>query len=177
MKKATTIRVVLSMLVLLTSVVNAGNVAPLGFVLGKTTYNEALKATPELRNKGVNKFSQGKMLSANGTNWRLNGLKNTTLIFDKQQRLAAVLLKMNKNQFDSIFNHLKSKYNVVSKRIPFVGNKYAKLTVEDIEIEINAPHLSFEMTILYATKLFKKSFNNTQHNEKKEKNKREGSLL
>jgi hypothetical protein len=44
---------------------------------------------------------------------------------------------------------LRKKYKVVSQQIPFVGDAHARLTQGTSVILLDAPHLSFEMTLNY----------------------------
>ncbi|EJA4333365.1 hypothetical protein MU943_004568, partial [Escherichia coli] len=49
------------------------------------------------------------------------------------------------------------------KNIPFVGNKFVRYKNGDDTIELDAPHMSFDMTLYYAEKNFM-----DQYKEKKQ---------
>jgi hypothetical protein len=91
------------------------------------------------------------MLKGDGAGLEVEGLSEITLIFDKSDKLAAVLMTLPKQEgmgdmqngvFRKTLNTLSGKYKLVEKRVPFVGNSYAKFRQGDNIIELDAPHLS-----------------------------------
>jgi len=177
MKKTMILGTLIIRVVFMSSPLHAADIAPLGFVLEKTTYLEALKAQPALKDIGVNKFSQGKMLNADGEHWSLKGLNNVTLIFNKNDRLTAVLMNLNKSRFDALLSHLSEKYQSTYKNIPFVGNKQVTFLHDGIEIDVVAPHLSFEMSVTYGTAAFNSAYRSLTRKEAETRRLQEGSLL
>jgi len=151
------------------------DVTSLGFTLGKTDYKTITKQAPSLKNGGINKYSNGKMLKGMSPQFNIQGLKNTIFIFDKKDKLAVIMMTFNKNQFDTVFGYLKSKYPLKSKRIPFVGNKNVVFKKDGITIEVNAPHMSFDMEVMYSTDSFDKAYQRSQRIEQQQKNQREQS--
>ena len=61
---------------------------------------------------------------------------------------------------------------IIKKEIPFVGNKYARYKNDNDFIELDAPHLSFSMSLLYIEKSFEDAYlkmNAEEKNNKKTK--------
>ncbi len=135
----------------------AGEMAPLGFVLGRATQAEVKNLVPpdaNLRDIGTNSYSGGPMLKSDGAGSGIDALRWVTYIFDKNELLVAVSMKMDKHRFEQVYGVLKEKYPVIQQSIPFVGNKRVKLGYDDVFVEIDAPHLSFEMGVNYMTQNF-----------------------
>lgn len=130
----------------------AGNAAPLGMELGVATLaqvKQSLGGRTPLEDGGINKFSGGSMLKGNGAGLEVEGLKEIVFIFDKSEKLAGVLMTMPKHDFKRTLDMLAGKYKVIQKNVPFVGNSFAKLRQGDSIIELEAPHLSFDMSLRY----------------------------
>jgi hypothetical protein len=129
----------------------AGGVNPLGFGIGQSTRSEvesSLRKRTRTEDVGVNRYSGGRMLRADG-DLGVEGLNHALFIFDTEDRLAGVILDMGKHRFDAIYQYLVSKYPMVEKRIPFVGDKRATFHEGNTSIEISAPHLGFGMEVTY----------------------------
>ena len=84
---------------------------------------------------------------------------------------------MPKSKFNDIFNSLSSKYKLINKKIPFVGDKEAKFIDGNTEITLNAPHMSFNMDLYYIDKDLWKIYKQIQQKEETEKRKKETSQL
>lgn len=139
----------------------AANAAPLGMELNVATYaqvKQQLGGKTSLSDNGVNKYSDGKMLQGNGDGLGIEGLSEITFIFDASDKLAAVLMTLPKDSFQQTLNALSKKYKRIEKQVPFVGNASAKLQQGESVIELNAPHMSFEMSLHYLTKSLKQAF-------------------
>lgn len=144
--------------------------------LGVTTVEQlksVLSKTTELQQQGVNKYSGGEMYAADGASYGIDGLNNVLYIFDNQKKLAGVILTMNKDRFNSIYDILNKKYKIVSKQRPFVGDQYALFRPSDANIEIAAPHLSFEMEVRYLRNDLVQQFNAKSEAESTAKKKTE----
>ncbi len=151
---------------------------PLGFELGTATQAQVQENTPTaLRENGVNKYSDGPTLVGNGAGLDIDGLKEVLFIFDDDRRLAAVLLTLSKHRFDAIRGYLDGKYERVSSRIPHVGNKEVVYRDGKATVEANAPHMSFEMTVLYAMDDFLDAYERIKKKERQAKQREEGSML
>jgi len=139
----------------------ANNAAPLGLELGVATYTQVKQKVGDktsLSDEGINKYSGGKMLKSNGGGLGIEGLSDITFIFDQSEKLAAVLMTLPKDSFSKTLNALSGKYKLLEKNVPFVGNASAKLQQGDSVIDLNAPHMSFEMSVNYMTRSLEKSF-------------------
>lgn len=141
-----------------------GNAAPLGLELGATTQAEvraSLGKRVALVEKGTSKYSSGVILEGPGAGLDVEHLKRVTLIFDADQRLALVELEFTKgfgNQTTvQIADALQRKYTKVNRNIPSVGNGSARYTQGGSVIELNAPHMSFEFTVVYMTTGFERA--------------------
>jgi hypothetical protein len=105
------------------------------------------------------------MLGGDGAGLGVDGLKGITFIFDKREVLQGTLMTLSKN-FQPTFDSLRKKYRVVDKRIPFVGDAYAKFVQGATTIILNAPHLSFEMTLEYVSEPLLKTYNDQASRER-----------
>ena len=112
------------------------------------------------------------MLRTNGSSYEIEGLNDVLNIFDDQQKLAGVIMNMNKNRFDTVYQAVSKKYKVASQNRPFVGNQFARFKTPDSTIEIDAPHLSFEMGVRYIRKDLLQKFNSQSTAEAESKKKR-----
>lgn len=154
----------------------ANNAAPLGLELGVATYaqvKQQVGGKTSLSNAGTNKYSGGKMLQGNGDGLGIDGLSEITFIFDQSEKLVAVLMTLPKDSFQKTLNALSGKYKLVEKEAPFVGNASAKLQQGDSVIELNAPHMSFEMAVSYMTRGLKQAFTQQASSERAAKEKRQ----
>lgn len=154
-----------------------GNIpAPFGFAVGKATVNDVkagLRGKVRVEDNGINKFSRGPMLKTPGRELDMEGLQEVLFIFDAKQTLAALVMTLDKNRFDQVYDHLADKYTLVHKQIPFVGDKYAKFRHGNIITELDAPHLSFSMEVRYMTEQFLANYNATTREEEQRKRNRE----
>lgn len=73
----------------------------------------------------------------------------------KDNKVKAVLLTLEKNRFDYFYEILKSKYNLVDKEIPLVGDRYALFDKDGVGIFLDSRHLSSEMFLSYMDKKYK----------------------
>jgi len=96
----------------------------------------------------------GKILMSDGQGLGVDGLTKFIAVFDKSETLVAVIMTMPKN-VNSTYSKLSEKYKPVSKNVDeFMGFGTAKLEKGDSFIVLEAPHLSFAMDVVYATKEF-----------------------
>lgn len=159
------------------NVVLAGTTA-LGFEIGVTTLDQ-VKSTVGKRTAvvdgGINKFSQGPMLKTDGSSYEIDGLRSVLYIFDTQKKLAAIIMNMDKSRFDHVYNALSGKYKVSSQQRPFVGNQFARFKTADAQIDLDAPHMSFEMEVRYVRADLMQKFTTQSAAEADEKRKREAA--
>jgi hypothetical protein len=134
----------------------------LGFEVGVSTFDQVsstLAKKTKVVDSGVSKFSNGPMVKTDGTSYEIDGLNEVLYIFDEQKKLMGVVMDMNKARFDSIFQFLSGKYKVAAQERPFVGNQFARFKTPDTVIEIDAPHLSFQMEVRYLRNDLLQKFN------------------
>ena len=148
----------------------------LGFEIGTSTVEQVraeLAKKTQVKDAGTNKYSRGAMLETDGSSYGISGLNDVLYIFDDQKRLMAVLMDMEKAQFDQIYKYIGAKYKLVSEQRPFVGNQYARFNSPDSVIEIDAPHLSFQMAVRYIRKDLMQKFDDQSRAEESAKKKSE----
>ncbi len=126
---------------------------------------------------GLNKYSQGEMYEVSPSQIEFKGLKEVTVIFNKNQVLAAVLTTFNKNKFDYLHKALSNKYQVKSRVIPFVGNKAVEYHHENSVISLEAPHMSFELSLNYLTTDFMRKFKSLINQEDRDQRNKEINQL
>ena len=107
---------------------------------------------------GVNSWSNGIMYQIDTSNIPLEGLKEALAIFNPDGKLVCINMVLNKSRFDEMHKQLRKKYKVVKTKIPFVGDSYAHYKDGKTLIELDAPHLSFDMTLTYMQKSFKDAY-------------------
>lgn len=149
MKRRT--QLLLAVALLTTGAAHAGTKA-LGFEIGVSTVEQvrsAIAKQTQVMDVGENNYSAGPMLKTDGNGYDIRGLNSVLYIFDPQKKLAGIVMNMDKNRFDAIFQMLAGKYKVATQQRPFVGNQYARFKTQDAVIEVDAPHLSFEMDVNY----------------------------
>ena len=125
--------------------------------LGVSTVEDVRKiasAAGKVQNTGTNEWTQGPSLLVQQGNYGIEGLQKVVYVFEGSNKLAAVILTMDKNRFGDIYDLLAGKYKLVKKVRPYVGNAYAKFSAPDATIEVDAPHLSFQMEVSYMTHTF-----------------------
>jgi len=150
--------------------------SPFGLELGKTTVSEA-QAQYEMTASGINKYSGGPMFDVPTNQIEFDGLLGLTVIFDANDRLVGVLATLPKGRFRSLHQTLSGKYRLISETIPFVGDSTAKYIDGETEIMLDAPHLSFELTMNYIRKELAESFAEQSSAEAQEKRRAEDSQL
>jgi hypothetical protein len=158
----------------------AANAAPLGQELGVATYaqvKQQVGGKTDLSDAGTNKFSGGKMLQGNGDGLGMTGLSEVTFIFDHADTLAGVMMTLPKDSFKATLKALSAKYKLVDSVVPFVGNASAKLKQGDSIIKLDAPHLSFEMQVLYLTNSLNQAFQQQSSSERTAKEKRQADMF
>lgn len=143
---------------------------------GKTTESELsnmYNATPT----GINKYSDGSMYAIPTSAINFEGLRNVTAIFDTDNTLVAVLTEFHKNKFNYLYETLNKKYQRISQTIPHVGNKKAEYRDGGTIITLDAPHMSFQMSMSYARAGFIDKFKQKNAAEKRQKQQSEASKL
>lgn len=149
---------------------------PFGLEINKSTYKDVKKKYSG-RFVGINKFSGGKMYDIYCNQINIDGLKEISTIFSKEGKLLAILTTFNKNKYDSLMSSLSQKYKLISKKDAFVGNKHATFKSDNTLIELNAPHMSFNLYLRYIHEDFNKQFLNTSEKEREASQEHQTSSL
>ena len=137
------------------------NAMPLGFELGYANIDgvkSKLADVADLTDAGPNEYSKGSMLRSDGATLGIEGLKNALFIFGADGTLQGVILTLPRGpQYrgatGELAQTLSKKYKLVSKKFEsFLDYGNFRFEQGDSWIDIDSPHLSFEMTVTYATK-------------------------
>lgn len=158
----------------------ATNAAPFGQELGVATYaqvKQQVGGKTSLSDAGTNKYSGGKMLQGEGDGLGIEGLSGVTFIFDRTDKLTGVLMTLPKESFKPTLKALSAKYKLMESEVPFVGNASARLKQGDSVVELNAPHMSFTMEVLYLSNGLKQTFQQQSSNERATKEKRQADMF
>lgn len=147
-----------------------------GMHLGITTEGQ-LSEMYEVHSEGINKYTKGNMYSIPVKEIDFSGLQKIIVVFDEGKVLVGVFASFHKNKFDYLNSALSNKYQLVSKEIPFVGNKRAKYKDGNTEIELNSPHMNFSMSMEYLQSDFIRAINRISSSDRKQKKNREASQL
>ena len=168
MKKSS---VIASLVLVLTSTNTAlADPKPLGFELGKATI-EDVQNTYKTTEAGISAYTEGKMLNVDAYEVGLQDLQKVLFIFNPDGTLSVVDMTFRKTKFDELYGQLNKKYKLVKKQIPFVGNKYAEYKNGKSTVKLDAPHMSFELDVIYGQNSFfinMKEVNNRQEQQRKD---------
>ena len=169
-------RLLIAAFLLSVSAVARGGVMVLGFEMGVTT-SEQVKATLSTRTRvedmGLNRFSGGPALRTDGAAYEIETLSKVIYIFDDRKRLAGVLMTMNKTRYEAVHQFLAAKYKLLSETRPFVGNQRSRFKAADTTIDMDAPHLGFELEVRYLNDDLLKRYNAQTQLEAEAKRKQE----
>ncbi|MDR2638712.1 MAG: hypothetical protein LBC09_02610 [Helicobacteraceae bacterium] len=152
------------------------NPSPLGLQIGAATIADA-KAKYRLKSVGVNRYSEGEQFNIELGSVNMDNVKEASIIFDKNGKLAYVGLEFTGDKFNSLYESLSGKYTTRSKQIPFVGNKSAVFSAGGSEIRLSKPHMSFDTSLHYGATWLWEKFENAVHQEQNAKKKAEESQL
>ena len=172
------VQLLIAVFVLGTAAMAHAGTQVLGFEIGSTTVDQLKQDLPKrtkLEALGTNKYSGGEMVKTDGAPYDIDGLASVLYIFDDQKKLAGVIMDMDKHRFDAIFQFLSGKYKVVAQQRPFVGSQYARFRPADAFVELDAPHLSFNMEVRYIRNDLMQRFNAQSEAEAAAKKKSEAS--
>lgn len=150
---------------------------PLGFKIGEATYDDvrnSMSGVITLNYVGINKYSGGKMLVAETPDLLgYDGLKAVTFIFDRQNVLSAVTIRLARGGgerrnagFMYAYQQLNKKYLPMFRNLQPVGSMTAGFTTPDrmVRIHMLAKHSSNDFDLQYLSKNFMKRFNMKQSN-------------
>lgn len=151
--------------------------------LGKTTEQE-VKEMYSLQSNGINNYSDGNQYYINPREIDFDGLKSTLVIFDTQGILVGVLSTLHETDsmkhgtFSHLYDILNSKYKLVKKERPFVGDQFAKFKDGKTEITLNAPHMGgFEVSLDYIRTDLLENYKKRSAKDKEARAKNDASAL
>lgn len=124
----------------------------LGFELGVSNVDQVIAELAKLskiEESATSGITGGAYIRTGSTGYDIDGLNGVAYIFDKKNVLGAIIITMNKNRFESIYDAVSRKYRLESEQRPYVGNQFARFKSGSDFIELDAPHLSFEMDVTY----------------------------
>lgn len=147
-----------------------------GMELGKTTETQ-LKEKHKLNHTGTNKYTDGNMYSVPISGIDFSGLKKVTTIFNKNGKLVAVLTTLPKSKYDYLKKTLDGKYKLTNEKKAFVGDKSSTYRNGSTEVTLEAPHMSFNMTMNYITDELSNAYNEKSEMERQKKRDKEASQL
>lgn len=146
----------------------------LGYTFGASTHAEVESSLRERGgqplDRGISAHANGPMLRA-GTprNLGIEGLQDALMIFNERRILTAAQLKLPKHRYDAIVAALKAKYPLLREQRPHVGNRAAEFRSGDVLITVDAPHMSFDMTVSYRTFEFQRAMDEAARSEAEQK--------
>ncbi len=158
----------------------AENASPLGLEVGVVTLTQVQKqigSQTRLQSTGINKYSGGKMFEADASGLNVDGVKSVVFIFDQADVLAGLLVTMPKDP-KSLVKTFNGKYKLVNNKVDnFMNYGTAQFAKGDTVIDIDAPHLSFDMEVRYLSKRLRDAFMQQSNAETAAKQKRKADSL
>lgn len=161
---------------LLASTILQADPSPFGLEIGKSTLN-MMKEKYASNYVGTHNLTQGEVYDLDPSELGIDGMQSARVIYDKNGKLMAVFTTFPNGKFQYLFGQMKSKYKLVSSNIPFVGDTSAKFTNGNTEIQLVAPHMSFDMEMNYVDKNLIKAAKQKSSNDAQRKSKNEASQL
>jgi len=153
------------------------DVGPFGLSIGVSQPDDVLERFPSAAAAGSNSWTGGAMYRVDGAQLPLQGARRATFVFGQDDRLDAVLITLNKRRFDAVRRLLDEQYPRVSARIPHVGDAHVEWRVGDVIIELDSPHMSFDMQLEYQTRRFVEQFERGLREQRESRRQQEGSQL
>lgn len=124
----------------------------LGFELGVSTLEQVNFQLAKKMGKlsaGTSELTGGPRLKTNGAGYGIYGLTAVSYIFDRDQKLAAVVMDMTKSNFNRTYDSLAGKYKLTPKQRSGIGALYAKFEATGGTIELDGTQQGIEMQARY----------------------------
>jgi hypothetical protein len=150
--------------------------SPFGIKIKESTVSD-IKGQYKSKDSGINKYSGGVMLDLEPTQLNFEGLQDISIVFGQDDKALAVFSTINKNRYQELLDMLSSKYTLVSKVGGFVGNSRAEFKDDNTKIVLDAPHLSFSMSLSYIHNDLNKKYIEESEKEKQQIKKQETEKL
>ncbi len=152
------------------------NPSPLGIELNKSTLDDVKKSYRVVQSsQNATEGYHNSLLDIE--NIQMDTLSEAVVISNETNIVEGVVLTLDKNKFDDINQTLSGKYKTLSSKIPFVGNKLVTFQDGDCHIIINAPHMSFSMSVAYVTKNLENKHSDRVDSEQKAKQQQTKNML
>lgn len=169
--------VIASLVLALTSTNTAlADPKPLGFELGKATIEE-VQNTYKTTEAGISAYTAGRILNVDPYEIGMQDLEKVVFIFNQDGTLSVVDMTFNQSKFDELYGQLNKKYKLVKKQIPFVGNKYAEYKNGNSTVKLDAPHMSFELDVIYGQNSFFKAMKEVNNRQEQQRKDKQASML
>ncbi|MCX7099417.1 MAG: hypothetical protein NTV43_16090 [Methylococcales bacterium] len=147
-------KLIFACLLLQASITVFADPAPFGLEIGKATLADVEKTYSIEQQTGVNKYSKGPVYKVPINQVNFDGLEELKITFNEKGVFIGLEATLQKSQLKSLHESLSKKYKVVSEDIPSVGNSFVEYLNGSTSIFLVAPHMSFEMRLIYANKEF-----------------------
>lgn len=131
---------------------NEASLRPLGIELGSAIEDvrarlDELGARCEENTSAV---ARGPLLSCRD-GFELEGLQQAQFLFSAEGRLEGVVLTFPKGRWRTVNTALAGRYRPERSLEPFVGDRSSHYRGAGGRVVAEAPHMSFEMSVTYAT--------------------------
>lgn len=162
------------------SIINFSNCfaepSPFGIEINRSTYKD-VKQKYSGTDAGINKYSQGKMYDIDCRQISIEGIKSIRAIFNENEKLLALIATFDKYSYKSLVDSLSQKYKLVSKKDAFVGDKFSRFKADNTIVDLEAPHMSFDLTLSYIHNDFEKMYLDVAQEEKQKIQKEQTNSL
>lgn len=169
---------ILTGLFALISVAHA-NTSVIGLEIGKSTIEDVKsKYKINYSNPDASEWVIPYVIEPSDIN--IEGLNKVVALIKKDDgKLSGVVMIFNKSisRFDELADSLQKKYKVTSVERPHVGDAHVYLQDGDTLIELEAPHMSFIMTLSYIDKNVREAAERKSNQEAQQKKQAEEDLL
>ena len=141
---------------------------PFGLVIGKTSYEEALRASQQrnwryqeyekrhFKPIGKKDASRGKNTFVKATPKGMEGIKSILIFFNRESTLDAVIIILDPKLFDVVFKEIDGKYKLVENSLKgehlSADYPYALWQKDNVLIELQRPS-PYRARLLYVEKL------------------------
>ena len=169
---------ILTGLFALISVAHA-NTSVIGLEIGKSTIEDVKsKYKINYSNPDASEWVIPYVIEPSDIN--IEGLNKVYVFLKKDDgKVGSVVMLFDKSRsrFDELADSLQKKYKVTSVERPHVGDAHVYLQDGDTLIELEAPHMSFIMTLSYIDKNVREAAERKSNQEAQQKKQAEEDLL
>jgi len=125
---------------------------PLGIELGSAIQDvrSHIREVGATCDEGTSAVARGPLLNCTGA-FGLEGLQQVKFLFSRGGRLEGVVLTLPKERWRSVNTALAERYRLERSLEPFVGDRSSTYIGAGGRVDAESPHLSFEMSLTYAT--------------------------